>query len=341
MYGDYMLDISRGENKDGANVQIYYGYNADSQQFTITKSSKNNGYLIATKVSKGTKVLDIEMAGTTDGSNVLQWVKSENSNQIWVLESTNAPTSTTTIRSTTTIITTTTIKSTTTTVKPTTTTTTVKPTTTTTTVKPTTTTTTVKPTTTTTTTIKKTTTTTTKKTTTTTTKKTTTTTTNKPEPTSTSKRYDIIKEGYSKISSDWGNWSWGVDKNEFNSKGEMVNVITAGSWGAVSFKGYNDIELGSGTLHFKARSNDTSAVLEVYLHPVNDDPFVNVATIKNLSTSKMTEFNINVKELSSGKFNRISIQDGRNKGVTLYLDDFYFVEGSSMDENNSSAVNGK
>ncbi|ORX84141.1 alpha/beta-hydrolase [Anaeromyces robustus] len=91
MYGDYMLDVAAGEDKDGANLQIYSSYGGDNQQFSILKIS-DDVYAIATKVSDSTKVLDVEKASTTDGSNVLQWKNKETSNQTWIFESVSAPT---------------------------------------------------------------------------------------------------------------------------------------------------------------------------------------------------------------------------------------------------------
>jgi len=92
MYGNYMLDIAAGDSKDGANVQIYSTHGGDAQQFAILKTSKDNVYVIGSKVTNGEKVLDIEKASTTDGSNVLQWVNGEKGNQTWVFESVSAPT---------------------------------------------------------------------------------------------------------------------------------------------------------------------------------------------------------------------------------------------------------
>ncbi|ORX83951.1 Six-hairpin glycosidase [Anaeromyces robustus] len=92
MYGDYMLDVNRGENKDGANIQVYSAYGGDAQQFSVVKTSKENVYAIATKISRGTKVLDIELASTADGSNVCQWTNGgEKNHQVWTFESVSAP----------------------------------------------------------------------------------------------------------------------------------------------------------------------------------------------------------------------------------------------------------
>ena len=206
----------------------------------------------------------------------------------------------------------------------TTTTTTVKKTTTTTT---TTTTTSVKPTTTTTTTNPKTTTTT-----------TTTTTTKSSNPTFTpGKRYDIIKNGSGKITSEWGNWSWGVENFMYDKQGVMVNYITASRWGAVSFKRNDKVSLGSGVLFFKARTNDTDAIIQVLVHSV-DGEVINVGSIEKISTTKMVNYGVQVDLPADTKFNRISIQDGTNNGVILCLDDVYFMDGASVEVTTTKAT---
>eukprot|EP00833_Pecoramyces_ruminatium_P014268 jgi/Orpsp1_1/1188300/evm.model.d7180000063732.1 len=92
MYGDYMLDIAMGEDKDGSNAQIYSSYGGDAQQFSLIKTTKDNVYIIGTKVSESGKVLDVEKASTAEGSNVLQWTNGgEKSNQTWIFESVSAP----------------------------------------------------------------------------------------------------------------------------------------------------------------------------------------------------------------------------------------------------------
>ncbi|WP_104993152.1 carbohydrate-binding protein, partial [Clostridium acetobutylicum] len=47
--GNYMLDVSYGENKDGSNIQIFNAYSGDSQKFSVKASSKNGQYSVATK----------------------------------------------------------------------------------------------------------------------------------------------------------------------------------------------------------------------------------------------------------------------------------------------------
>jgi len=92
MYGDYMIDVAMGEDKNGSNIQIYDSYGGDAQQFTIIKTSKENVYIIGSKISEGGKVLDVEGASTAEGSNVLQWTNGgEKSNQTWIFESVSAP----------------------------------------------------------------------------------------------------------------------------------------------------------------------------------------------------------------------------------------------------------
>ncbi|ORX61253.1 hypothetical protein BCR36DRAFT_341793 [Piromyces finnis] len=93
MYGDFMIDVAMGEDKDGSNIQIYTAYGHDAQQFTIIKTTKENVYIIGTRVSEGGKVLDVEREGTADGSNVVQWTGGgEKGNQTWLFESVSAPT---------------------------------------------------------------------------------------------------------------------------------------------------------------------------------------------------------------------------------------------------------
>jgi len=93
MYGNYMLDISNnGEDKDGVNAQIYTSHAGDAQQFSLVKTSNSNVYMIGTKGSQSSKVLDIEGNSSTEGSNVLQWTGGEKANQFWTFESTSAPT---------------------------------------------------------------------------------------------------------------------------------------------------------------------------------------------------------------------------------------------------------
>ncbi|MBD7912274.1 MULTISPECIES: RICIN domain-containing protein [Clostridium] len=84
--GDFMLDVNRGEDKDGTNIQIYNAYGHDPQKFSIKSSSINGAYSIATKCSNGTKVLDDFQFETTEGANVCQWTYTGSNNQLWSFE---------------------------------------------------------------------------------------------------------------------------------------------------------------------------------------------------------------------------------------------------------------
>ncbi|ORX61246.1 hypothetical protein BCR36DRAFT_315777 [Piromyces finnis] len=157
---------------------------------------------------------------------------------------------------------------------------------------------------------------------------TTTTTTTSQKPTSTGTKYVIIKDGSGKISDDWDNWSWGVNKFNFDSQGNMVNYINGGVWGGVSFKNKNNAKLGSGILYFKARTNDTDALLQVLIH--SDDEYLNVGNIENVSASKMVEYGVKIDVPADTVYDRITIQDGKNKGLILCLNDVYFVDGANI-----------
>lgn len=94
--GEFMIDVASAENKDGANIQIYNGYSGDAQQFAIKTTSTNGAYVIATKCSNLTKVLDDYNFGKTDGTNVCQWSYGGKNNQLWVFEPTTPETTTST-----------------------------------------------------------------------------------------------------------------------------------------------------------------------------------------------------------------------------------------------------
>ncbi|KAG4101255.1 hypothetical protein H8356DRAFT_280328 [Neocallimastix lanati (nom. inval.)] len=85
--GDFMLDIDRGLDENGANIQIYHAYGGDAQRFIIKETGKSKVYVISSKITNGYKVLDVENQATADGSNVCQWENGERSNQTWTFES--------------------------------------------------------------------------------------------------------------------------------------------------------------------------------------------------------------------------------------------------------------
>ena len=84
--GEYMLDVASAKNENGTNIQIYNAHSGDAQQFMLKTSSTNGAYIVATKCSNLTKVLDDYNFGKSDGTNVCQWAYGGNSNQQWVFE---------------------------------------------------------------------------------------------------------------------------------------------------------------------------------------------------------------------------------------------------------------
>jgi len=144
-------------------------------------------------------------------------------------------------------------------------------------------------------------------------------------------RYDIIKEGDYMINGKWQNWSWGVENADFDDDGNLVALITAGTYGGVSFKRSDSTLFGKGTLYFKAMVNDTRAQLQVLFHTTGDE-YVNVGSFSKFSDSELVQYSVNVKEPTGDKYDRITIQDVANNGLTLYLNDVYFIAASDEEE---------
>jgi len=92
--GEFMVDVANAKNEDGANIQIYNGYSGNSQQFMLKKTSTNGAYILATKCSNLTKVLDDYNFGKEDGTNVCQWSYGGKANQQWSFEPVKANTET-------------------------------------------------------------------------------------------------------------------------------------------------------------------------------------------------------------------------------------------------------
>ena len=154
----------------------------------------------------------------------------------------------------------------------------------------------------------------------------------KPDVTN-GEKYSIVKEGDFMIDAKWQNWSWGVENSEFDDDGNMVNYITAGSWGGVSFKRGDGVTFGKGTFHFKAMVNDTNAQIQVLFHTTADEN-VNVGSVPAVSDSELTEFTLEIDEPTAEKYDRITIQDVANNGLILTLNDVYFISApaESVDE---------
>ncbi|ORX46469.1 hypothetical protein BCR36DRAFT_331995 [Piromyces finnis] len=137
-------------------------------------------------------------------------------------------------------------------------------------------------------------------------------------------RYDIVKEGDYMIDAKWQNWSWGVEDNEFDDDGNMVNYITAGTWGGVSFKRGDSTLFGKGIFHFKAMVNDTNAQIQVLFHTTADE-YVAIGSVSDLSDSELVEYTLEVDEPVAEMYDRITIQDVANNGLVLTLNDVYFI----------------
>ncbi|SHI13905.1 arabinoxylan arabinofuranohydrolase [Butyrivibrio fibrisolvens DSM 3071] len=84
--GNFMLDVANGEDVDGANLQIYTAWGGDAQQFAVMTTSTDGVYIIGTKSSNKTKVVDVYEHGTKDGTNVCQWSYNGKTNQQWTFE---------------------------------------------------------------------------------------------------------------------------------------------------------------------------------------------------------------------------------------------------------------
>jgi len=84
--GNFMLDLAYGKNENGTNLQIYNAMGHDAQKFYLQKANGNNVVTIATKVSNGSKSVDVYNFGKNDGTNVCQWSTSGNVNQQFIFE---------------------------------------------------------------------------------------------------------------------------------------------------------------------------------------------------------------------------------------------------------------
>lgn len=84
--GDFMLDIFRGENEDGTNVEIYRAQGHIPQKFRLCPTDTKDVYTISTLASNGTKSIDVTGFYTDDGTNVCQWTTTGKANQQWVFE---------------------------------------------------------------------------------------------------------------------------------------------------------------------------------------------------------------------------------------------------------------
>ncbi len=84
--GNFMLDVEKGENKDGTNLIIYNAYSGDPQKFALLPTSTNGVYTIGTKVSNLEKMVEVYNHSKLEGANVGQWTLFGNPNQQWIFE---------------------------------------------------------------------------------------------------------------------------------------------------------------------------------------------------------------------------------------------------------------
>ena len=89
----YMLDLTNGKKDNGTNIGLWSANNLDPQLFKIATSKTNNQYGILTKVTGDSKGLDCAGYGKTDGTNVQQYSYGAQSNQLWIFETCDAPSS--------------------------------------------------------------------------------------------------------------------------------------------------------------------------------------------------------------------------------------------------------
>ncbi|MEK5058148.1 hypothetical protein BK126_07665 [Paenibacillus sp. FSL H7-0326] len=76
-----------GANTDGANILQWTHWGGDMQKFEIV--NVNGAYAIKTKVSGGTKALDVYNISSADGADVVQWTYWGGDGQSWYLEPAN------------------------------------------------------------------------------------------------------------------------------------------------------------------------------------------------------------------------------------------------------------
>lgn len=95
---NFMLDVTGGKADNAVNIEIW-GANGKTSQDFMFKSAGNGQYGITTKVSNGSRCVDVANKATTDGTNVQQYDFYQGAGQIWVLESTSYNTGSTSTNS--------------------------------------------------------------------------------------------------------------------------------------------------------------------------------------------------------------------------------------------------
>ena len=88
-----MLDVLNASSTSGQNVDVYTSNSCNAQKFMWGYTSTSGQYAILTVCSDEACALDVAGAKTADGTNVLQYTSKGSANQLWVFESTTAPSS--------------------------------------------------------------------------------------------------------------------------------------------------------------------------------------------------------------------------------------------------------
>lgn len=86
--GGRMLDVQSGEDKDGANIQLWQYNGCEAQQFKVVKG-ENGAFALLTRNSGETKAVDIYECSKENGANVNQWTYSGGAWQLFNFEATS------------------------------------------------------------------------------------------------------------------------------------------------------------------------------------------------------------------------------------------------------------
>ena len=133
--------------------------------------------------------------------------------------------------------------------------------------------------------------------------------------------YLIKPESYM-IDPLWSDWSWGTDNVGIDDNGNAIIDFTEKEYGAFSLHFYD--VFNGGTFHFEMKSSSEEAQFIVNVHTKENNEFIKLETINNVSTEGMQAFDIRVPTIDSG-YNRISIQNGKALDVAILVNNFYYL----------------
>ena len=88
--GEFNLDVYEWGTTDGTNIAIWDANNLDCQKFSINEVSSGQ-YSVLTKLTENVRGLDVYDISTADGANICQWEYWGGAGQLWIFESTSAP----------------------------------------------------------------------------------------------------------------------------------------------------------------------------------------------------------------------------------------------------------